>query len=177
MPVMVVLALLYSNLSRLVRKMIATSASLREELKQAFDLERGWFGKKVSQTAVFKDREYFKPTIDNLYEKVYNSMELIGDAFGVARDQIHTLYSIDNGIFDCDNFADLVSALTKALHYKECVYKKIQSAEYAIFPCIIKNPAHAINISFTQSGISFIEPQTGEIYSIKEYKPDVILVG
>lgn len=153
-----------------------TSNEIRSQLKQAFDAGKSIFSPKVGKTAILKDKIYYTPSILDFRKKSAKTRNIMAGILSVNVENLESMHTGNSGIFDCDNFAALFSAIIKTVHFNESREMDLQSDEYAVFSCHIK-PAHVINICFTDSGIWFIEPQTGDCWSIKEQKPEVKFIG
>lgn len=154
--------------------MNVSSDKVRQELR-TFD--GGIFGPKISKTALLRDGQYFVPTPEDMKFLVGSARQRMATLLAVKVGDLATIWE-DNGRWDCDNYAILGCAMIKALHDVRCRLEgRKDDAEYAIWPVARADMEHTQALCLTMDGWYFIEFMTGESWSMREFKPELLIVG
>jgi len=155
-----------------------SASEVRQKLAQAFDANKGFFGRKVAKTALLRDLAYFVPDRKDVVLKVLLGRHHMADILNVDVNALSKIHTGANGRFDCDNYAILGCAIAKALHDVACRESgHLEEEEYAMWPMARNDMDHTQAICLSDEGFLVIEWITGWVRSAELVKPDIYLIG
>jgi hypothetical protein len=131
------------------------------------------FGRGVGRSALLRDTFYFVPSPDDLRTKVEVARKKMAEILGVESERLSEVYAESR--WDCDNAATLGCILVKAFH--EVQARGTDAGEYCIHIMSRADMDHTQAVCLTDDGFYCVEFITGVVWSVKELKPDVLLIG
>lgn len=171
---------------------IITSTSIREQIKQHLDANKGWLDHKLYKTMAIKDTSFYTPSPAVLRQDYINAKQWIADEFKINPQDVKRLATNPETIWDCDNMARELRQVLNRSHFKK--YRKKEHNiphnipyEYATlqvtdiskinFGPIAKEIVHDFVMIFTTEGIYFACLMMDKVWSIDESKPNIISIG
>jgi len=134
--------------------------------------------KKVSTTAVIKDRPHTVPTREEFERDFLFARSEVARRFGVTvRVLPFTMGAVYNlHEYDCDDFARDACSIVIEKRRKLSMQDGANRFAYPIFPADLLEK-HTINICVTQQGLCLGDLQAGTLWSLEEQPTNVIHIG
>ena len=118
------------------------------------------FGRKVGKGALLRDKDISAYSEAELTEDHSAAMKSMAELIGMPPEKFQQFYSPDE--FDCDDFADLYSAIMRAISRKRSMGAGNKIGARPVYSCALERD-HTMVLALTDEKEYFIEPQTGEI--------------
>ncbi len=134
----------------------------KDQIKKALKKWDEFWGYKPSKTIAILDPEFHVMTLAGAVPRIET-----------AKEKIFSRIRYMPEVSDCENISMWCLSELKM----QWAQDGIASLEPAWFRIVIDGkPLHSIVMAFLREGIHFIEFQTGEIWSIKDYRPKILAV-